>query len=203
MIGKEAILKVCEDILIDTSIFLVRLVQFETISSYEGPTMEWLYEQFTVVSDECEKIPVPEDIVNDPDYGFRLDNRPYAGRPNIRAVLKGDGTGKSVIFNTHADVVSPSKGQKRPFDPYVDEGLLYGRGACDDKGQVAVLWAFFKAFRKLGVRPRGDVILHIVIEEETGGNGTLAMIRRGEKADCCINLEPTSNNILTSIRGAA
>jgi acetylornithine deacetylase len=202
MIEKEKILKTCNDLLVDTAIFLMRLIQFESTSGYEGPAMEWLYDQFKDISDECEKIPVPEDIVNDPDFGFRIDDRPYEGRPNLRAVLKGDGTGKSVIFNAHVDVVPPSKGQKRPFDPYVEDGILYGRGACDDKGQVAMLWTIFKAFKKLRIKPKGDVILHLVIEEETGGNGTLALIRRNEKADCCINLEPCSNNILTSVRGA-
>lgn len=202
MVSQEKILQVCDDLLVDTAIFLMRLVQFESISSHEGPAMDWIYEQFKDISDECEKIDVSEDIVKDPDYAFRIDNRPYKGRPNVRAVLKGDGTGKSTIFNAHVDVVPPSKGQNRPFDPYVDEGILYGRGACDDKGQVAILWTLFKALKKLGLRLKGDVILHLVIEEETGGNGTLAMIRSGEKADCCINLEPCSNNILTSVRGA-
>ena len=202
MVDKEKIIKACDDLLVDASIFLVRLIQFETTSSYEGPTIDWLYDRFKEYTDECEKIPVPENIVDDPDYSFRIKDRPYEGRPNIRAVLKGDGTGKSVIFNAHVDVVPPSKGQQRPFDPYVEDGVLYGRGACDDKGQIAVLWAMCKSIKKLGIRPKGDVILHLVIEEETGGNGTLAMIRRGEKADCCINLEPTRNNILTSIRGA-
>ncbi len=202
MIDKDRILHACDDMLVDTAIFLMRLVQFESLSGYEGPAMEWLYDEFKDISDECEMIPVSEDIVNDPDYAFRIKNRPYEGRPNVRAVLKGDGTGKSVIFNAHVDVVPPSKGQKRPFDPYVEDGVLYGRGACDDKGQVAVCWTLFRTFRKLGIKPKGDIILHLVIEEETGGNGTLALIRRGEKADCCINLEPSCNNILTSVRGA-
>jgi len=202
IINKDAIRKTCDEFIVETSIFLLRLVQFKSISSYEGPAMEWIYEQFKNISDECEKIPVPEDIVNDPEFSFRIDNQPYEKRPNVRAVLKGDGTGKSVIFNAHVDVVPPSKGQVHPFDPFVEDGILYGRGACDDKGQIAVMWTVFKIFKKLGIRPKGDVILHLVIEEETGGNGTLAMIRRGEKADCCINLEPCSNNILTSVRGA-
>ena len=147
MIEKEKILQTCDDLIVDTAIFLMRLIQFESTSGYEGPAMEWLYNQFKDISDECEPIPVPEDIVDDPDFGFRIDDRPYEGRPNLRVALKGDGTGKSVIFNAHVDVVPPSKGQLRPFDPYVDEGILYGRGACDDKGQVAVLWTVFKALK--------------------------------------------------------
>jgi acetylornithine deacetylase len=46
------------------------------------------------------------------------------------------------------------------------------------------------------------VIGHLVVEEENGGNGTLAMARHGEKADACVVLEPTDGRILTSIRGA-
>ena len=137
MIEKETILQTCNELLCETTIFLMRLVQFESISSYEGPAMEWVYEQFKDISDECEKIPVPEEIVNDPDYAFRRDDMPYEGRPNVRAVLKGDGTGKSVIFNAHIDVVPPSKGQKRPFDPYIEEGKMYGRGIDVGKPRIA------------------------------------------------------------------
>ena len=64
------------------------------------------------------------------------------------------------------------------------------------------MWTVLKAMKKLGIRPKGDVILHIVVEEETGGNGTLALIRDGVQAECCLNLEPCSNNMLASIRGA-
>ena len=202
MIDKKAVLETCLDMQEDTTAFLDRAVRFESLSSYEGPVMHWLYEQFKEISDECELIPVPEDIVNDPDYSFRMDDRPYEGRPNLRVVLKGVGTGKSVLLNAHTDVVPTSGGQERPFDPYVKDGKMYGRGTCDDKGQIAVVWTLFSAMRKMGVRPGGDIVFHCVIEEETGGNGTLALIRRGEKADCCLNLEPAENNVLASIRGA-
>ena len=52
------------------------------------------------------------------------------------------------------------------------------------------------------IRLCGDLIAHLVVEEENGGNGTLAMIRRGEKADACIVLEPSDRKLFTSIRGA-
>ena len=202
MIDNETILHTCIELLDETTAFLDKLVRFESISGYEDSAVRWIHEQFGGLADICELVPVSEDIVNDPDYAFRIDDRPYEGRSNVRVVLKGDSTGKNVIFNAHIDVVPPSKDQKRPFDPYIENGIIYGRGTCDDKAQIAVMWTILKAMKKLGVRLKGDVILHIVIEEEIGGNGTLALIRSGEKADCCINLEPCSNNILTSIRGA-
>ncbi len=58
------------------------------------------------------------------------------------------------------------------------------------------------ALRRLGVRLQGDVLAHLVVEEEVGGNGTLAMARRGEQADGCIVMEPTDLRILSSVRGA-
>ncbi|MDP2983042.1 MAG: M20/M25/M40 family metallo-hydrolase [Candidatus Latescibacter sp.] len=202
MIDKEHILQTCLDFHEETAAFLDRLVRFESISGYEDSAMEWLHGQFWEAADECELVPVPEEIVNDPDYAFRTDDRPYSGRPNVRAVFKGAGNGKRVILNSHVDVVPPSMGQERPFEPYIRDGALYGRGAADDKGQVAVIWTMLKVMKKLGIRPPGDVIIHLVIEEETGGNGTLAFIRRGEIADYCVIMEPCSNNIITSTRGA-
>ncbi|MCE5248740.1 M20/M25/M40 family metallo-hydrolase [bacterium] len=203
MIDNDTIRKTCEGLLDETTAFLDRLVRFESTPGYEGPAMECLYGQFKDLADVCEKVPVPEDIIHDPDYAFRIDERPYEGRPNLRVVLKGDGAGKSVVFNAHVDVVPPSAGHERPFDPFIRDGEMYGRGAIDDKGLVAVMWMMLKAMKKLSLRPHGDVILHIVIEEETGGNGTLALIRHGEKADCCINLEGCGiGKLHTSVRGA-
>ncbi|MBN1291054.1 MAG: M20/M25/M40 family metallo-hydrolase [Candidatus Latescibacteria bacterium] len=164
--------------------------------------MKWIYEQFHDLADVCELVPVPEDIVHDPCFAFRVNDTPYKERPNVRVVLKGAGAGKSVIFNAHADVVAALENQECSFEPKIKDGRMYGRGTCDDKAQIAVLWSICKAFKKLGIKPNGNVILHFVIEEVTGGNGTLAMMRRGEKADCSIILGPCSNNICTSVKGA-
>jgi acetylornithine deacetylase len=89
-----------------------------------------------------------------------------------------------------------------PWNPKVADGAVCGRGACDAKGQVATIFLVLKALQELGVPQAGDVIAHLVVEEENGGNGTLAMARRGEKADACIVLEPTARKLMTSIRGA-
>ncbi|MBN1294173.1 MAG: M20/M25/M40 family metallo-hydrolase [Candidatus Latescibacteria bacterium] len=202
MLDKKIIQNACFESEAEMTEFLDRLLRFESISGYEGPAMSWLHDQFKDIADICEKIPVPEDIVNDHEYSSKVDKQPYGDRPNVRVVLKGNGSGKSVIFNAHADVVPPTPKQEHPFDPYIKDGAIYGRGACDDKGQIAALWTMMKVMKKLGIRPKGDIILHLVIEEEPGGNGTLALVRRGEIADFCIDLEPLSNTICPSVRGA-
>ncbi|UCE07172.1 MAG: M20/M25/M40 family metallo-hydrolase, partial [bacterium] len=105
----------------------------------------------------------------------------------------------SILFNTHADVVPAPKSQ---FEPIVKNEVIYGRGACDAKGQIATLFLLFCFLKKSGFRFKGDIIIHIVIEEENGGNGTLAAIRKGEMADAAIVMEPSSLKILPSVRGA-
>ncbi len=82
------------------------------------------------------------------------------------------------------------------------DGCILGRGACDAKGQAATIFMLFAALRRLGVQWPGALLAHLVVEEENGGNGSLAMVRRGEQADACIVLEPTDARILTSVRGA-
>jgi acetylornithine deacetylase len=84
----------------------------------------------------------------------------------------------------------------------VEDGVIYGRGACDAKGQIATLWLLLAALGEAGVTPPGELIAHLVVEEEVGGNGTLALVRRGERADGCLVLEPTAGKILASVRGA-
>ena len=122
MVNKKVIRTTCMELVKESTAFLDTLLRFESISGYEGPAMEWLYRQFSEITDVCEKVPVPEDIVDDPEYSSKVDKMPYDDRPNVRAVLRGDGSGKSVIFNAHVDVVPPTKKQERPFDPYVEDG---------------------------------------------------------------------------------
>ena len=195
------IIEACRGLESDITRFLMDLVRFDSLPAREGPAMHWVHEQFGGLADICELVPVPESLTKDPDYQSVVV-APFEGRPNVRVVVKGDGGGRSVIFNAHVDVVPPSKGHIPPFEPRVEDGRLYGRGSHDDKGQVAVMFGMLKAMKALGLRPRGDVILHIVIEEETGGNGTLAMVRTGERADCCVSLDAYDSNIYTSLRGA-
>ncbi len=53
------------------------------------------------------------------------------------------------------------------------------------------MYALARLLHEKGIKPKGDLIFHFVFEEENGGNGTLAMVRRGVKADAAIVLEST------------
>jgi acetylornithine deacetylase len=99
-------------------------------------------------------------------------------------------------------VVPPSAKDRDQFIPYQEDGYVYGRGASDDKGQIAVFYLLLKLIKDAKLKFKGDIIFHIVVEEENGGNGTLAAIRSGDKADAVIVLESSNLKIFTSVRGA-
>ena len=126
----------------------------------------------------------------------------YEGRYNLAAVRPADGEGgKSALFNGHLDVVSPeplNRWKRDPFDPLVEDGWLYGRGASDMKGGVAAMTFAVKAIQAAGLGLAAPVTLEAVIEEECTGNGALACVTAGYDADAVLIPEPMGQNILVS-----
>lgn len=202
MFDSQRIRSLVSEQLPDAQRFLSDVLRFPSISGQENDAMLYI-EKALVESGLCvDRVELQDSLREDPDYSSPIPDLTYAGRFNLKAVLKGKGAGHAVIFNTHADVVPPSDGMREPWTPCVKEGAVYGRGACDDKGPMAALYLALRVLGASGIRLAGDVIVHVVVEEENGGNGTLAMVRAGEQADACIVLEPTEGHVLTSIRGA-
>jgi acetylornithine deacetylase len=186
----------------DAQKFLCDLMRFESTPGNEHEAMLYCEKQFSKLGVTVEKVALSDAIKNDPDYSTPVPGIKYDGRFNLRVVRKGKGRGRKLLLNAHTDVVPASEGQVGAFDPRVENGIVFGRGACDDKGQVALIYLLFKTLDALKVQTAGDVVAHVVVEEENGGNGTLAMARTKEKADGCIVLEATDGKLFTSIRGA-
>ena len=132
--------------------------------------------------------------------GFEIDgwdvgpSATFDAHPLIVARLPGSGGGRSLAFNGHVDVVpvgDSSAWSEDPFGGAIVDGRLYGRGATDMKGGLAAaLWATKVALEQ-GFRPRGDVIFHIVSDEEVVGNGTREIVDKAPAADITISVEPT------------
>ena len=182
---------------------LCTLVRFPSTSGNEHAAMLYLEEQFgRIPGVRAERVALDDAIKSDPDYSDPIPDISYGGRFNLRVVRAGSGGGRTLLLNTHTDVVPPSEGMVDPWSGALRDGTVYGRGACDAKGQVVASYLLLCALADLGVQTRGDVVAHLVVEEENGGNGTLAMARAGERADGCIVLEPTDGAVHTSIRGA-
>ena len=94
-----------------------------------------------------------------------------SARPNLVARLTGESKAKSLLLYGHVDVVSTEnqKWQHPPFEGKVVDGYVWGRGALDDKGGVAMLLAAFLRAKAEELTPPGDVVLVIVSDEESGG----------------------------------
>ena len=132
--------------------------------------------------------------------GFEIDgwdvgpSATFDAHPVIVARLPGSGGGRSLAFNAHVDVVpvgDRSAWTEDPFGGEIVDGRLYGRGATDMKGGLAAaLWATKVALEQEFL-PRGDIVFHIVSDEEVVGNGTREIVARAPAADVTLSLEPT------------
>ncbi|MDY6821701.1 MAG: ArgE/DapE family deacylase, partial [Deferribacterota bacterium] len=129
----------------------------------------------------------------------------FKGSPNVVGTLKGKGTGKSLILNSHIDVVPAGNHNEwiyPPFQGTVDNGNIYGRGVSDMKGNIASFFIIIKALQELDIKLKGDLIIQSVIEEESGGAGSLACALRGYSADAAIIPEPTYFKICPAQQGS-
>src|SRR5215210_4643995 len=129
----------------------------------------------------------------------------YPGRPDLIGRLQGHGgeKGRSLILNGHIDVVpagDPAGWIHEPFAAEIAEGKIWGRGAVDMKGGVAAMIAAVEAIQRVGIRLQGDVLIESVVDEETGGPGTLQTIEHGYRADAAIVVEPT-NLVIQPVEG--
>ena len=109
--------------------------------------------------------------------------------------------GRSLILNGHIDVVpigAEALWSSPPFEPVVRDGRMYGRGAGDMKAGIAAYVTAFRALQQLGRQPAAPVFLQSVVEEECTGNGALACLHRGFRADAAIIPEPFAHTILSA-----
>jgi acetylornithine deacetylase len=112
--------------------------------------------------------------------------------------------GHSLILNGHIDVVPTGPldmWSSPPFEPKVQDGWLYGRGAGDMKAGLAVNLYAMQALQRAGVQPAADVYLQSVIEEECTGNGALSCVQRGYKADAALLTEPSGEGLSSAQMG--
>lgn len=121
-------------------------------------------------------------------------------RPNVIAVVEGDGNGKSLMLNGHTDTVPPFN-MDDPFTPKVEKGRLYGRGALDMKGGLGAMAMTLVAMRRAKVKLAGDLFFTAVVGEERKSEGTEDIVLHGPRADMGIIGEPTDLEIQPTQRG--
>ena len=179
---------------------LAQLIKFPSTQGEEAGIQDFLRERFSALGLEANFLPISSDLKADPEYSFSDLDIDYDNRPNLVATLRGSGGGRSIILNAHSDVV-PAGEWPGAFKPEIKGDYVYGRGACDDKGKIVVMYLALAALKEFGIIPGGDIIATAVIEEEVGGNGSLALIRDGLRADGVVVLECTEFTLSPAHRG--
>ncbi len=129
------------------------------------------------------------------------------GRPNVWAVWEGDRPGKTLLFEAHTDVVTEGSAEDwhhPPFGAERDGGRIYGRGACDTKGNLAAAVLAVRAVRDSGVTYPGSLILCHPVDEEGMMAGIKAFIERGhaDGVDAAVICEPEENQLCIKQKGA-
>jgi succinyl-diaminopimelate desuccinylase len=140
--------------------------------------------------------------------GFEVRTEEAApGRPNVWAVWEGEKPGKTLLFEAHTDVVTEGRAEdwsRPPFGAERGENRIYGRGACDTKGNLAAAVMAVRAIRDSGVPFPGNLVLCHPVDEEGMMVGIKAFIERGyaEGVDGAIICEPEENQLCVKQKGA-
>jgi acetylornithine deacetylase len=125
------------------------------------------------------------------------------GRQQVIGVIKGDGSGKSIMFNGHLDIDPITADWAwEPFEPKVEGNRLWGAGIHNMKSGDAAFLQAALAIKNTGARMRGDLVCATVVGELQGGIGTIHMLNEGIWTDYAIVPEPYGvENILTKCVG--
>ena len=128
------------------------------------------------------------------------------GVDNVVAHLKGKARGPVIAFNAHVDTVGVGERtnwQSDPFTARIKGGLVYGLGAGNCKGSMAVqLWLAEEIARR-GGPATGELVFTFVADEENLGPEGMAFLRKSGKVrpDALILGAQTENNLIVAERG--
>jgi succinyl-diaminopimelate desuccinylase len=125
--------------------------------------------------------------------------------PNVVGTLPGRSPTPVLALHAHIDTVpveDPSRWDHDPFGGQLIDGVIYGRGAGDDKSSVAAQIMAVKALAKAGVELDGTVVVCLVADEEQGGIRGTKWLRDEAylRPDLLIVGEQTNNRVAIAER---
>ena len=125
-------------------------------------------------------------------------------RDNVLAVLKGRSARSSLLITPHLDTVPAGRGWRvKPFSGVVRQGRIYGRGATDCKGNLAVAMEVMVRLAEEGARLDHDVIFLATADEETGSHrGLVPLLQKNiVRPSFALILDSGEFNIITAQKG--
>ena len=134
------------------------------------------------------------------NIGFEIENMRFGETDNLWA--RRGSEGPLFTFAGHTDVVptGPEENWKfPPFEPTIDDGMIYGRGTADMKSSIACMITACERFIKQNQKHNGSIAFLITSDEEgPAHDGTVKVIEtleaRDEKIDWCLVGEPSSTD---------
>lgn len=197
---------------------LSELIQIKTLNmppgGFEKPGQEFIFDRISKVLPQKDidvfEIDDVDGIRNHQLFYPTIDGieRVYKDRPNIIAKLASNGSGRSIVFSGHMDVM-PVKEERwdvfeDPFSGKVKDGKMYGRGTADMKAGTLACFAAIECLKDIKVKLKGDVYAESVVDEENGGvNGTIAARLRYPEIDFAILPEPSQMLLGIETRGGS
>lgn len=183
---------------------LEALVRQPSLLGQEQGAQAIMADCFADLGLEVDRFAIDEDAIRDlPGYSPSIIS--YDGRMNVVGVHRpSEARGRSLIFNGHIDVVPTGPEDlwsSPPFSPVIRDGRLYGRGGGDMKSGIVAYVIAYRALKELGLAPAAPVYLQSVVEEECTGNGALACLHRGYRADAAVIPEPFNHTLMVAQLG--
>jgi len=171
--------------------------------AYETEMVRFLRDLIAIPAESGQEAPVIACIAEEmKKVGF--DEVRVDGMGNILGRI---GAGKTVIMmDSHTDTVGVGDPKEWSWDPYrgkVENGYVYGRGACDQRAGMASMVYAGKLIQELGLG--GDYTVYMVgsvMEEDCDGLPWVYILKEdGIRPDCVVITEPSSLRIYRGHRG--
>jgi acetylornithine deacetylase/succinyl-diaminopimelate desuccinylase family protein len=157
------------------------LISIDSVNQSVGGSGETKIGEF--VSDYMEKIGLDVHIQDVTDEKF-----------NVIGVLKGEDSERSLMMNGHMDTVGVKGMIHSPFEPFIEDNKMHGRGACDMKGPIAAMIASAETLAKARIRLKGDIQISTVVDEEYMSLGTNKLLEEFHPTAAIVG-EPTDMGV--------
>ena len=130
-----------------------------------------------------------------PDY---MEGRGLESRYNLSAVWRGAENENALMLMAHTDTVEigdRANWESDPLSGEIRDGMIFGRGACDDKYALATIIFVIKLLKEAGFEPKRNLVFAAYCDEEYGGShGALAAVLK-DPCKRIVNMDGRENQI--------
>lgn len=122
-------------------------------------------------------------------------------RTNVYGTIEGKDNTIHLMLNGHIDTIPGFNMDYNPFNPFIKDGVIYGRGSADMKGGIAAMLSAMIAVKRQRIHLNKTVMFAGVIDEEERSKGTEQLIKDNIFPKYAIIGEPTDLRVCTAHKG--